>query len=242
MTSRDDKSQRPAKGQPRDDDALADDALALLAGEDGDEDLDALDEMAARVEQPGMQERILSRYLAFGRDLLGDSSPTRLDPRIIARLEPILGDVSHVRVHSGELASSAVRAMDARAFAIGDKDIFVDQRELDPHSAEGRALLAHEVAHTTDAATGFALSAHHKGASKSDREAFAETIEARVFAMEDDFGTATLDEGQGIDASRAVGGNELPAEPKVDKAKLLARVWEILARQQTRSAERNGIF
>lgn len=242
MSSRDDKSNGQRDGQPRSDEQLVDEALGLLAGDDADEDLEALDQLASRVEQPGMQEQILSRYLSFGRELLSDSMPNQLDPRVLARLEPILGDVSGVRVHSGEMASAAARSMDARAFAIGDGDIFIDQRELDPHSAEGRALLAHEVAHTADAATGFALSGRDQGASTSDREAFAEAIEAKVFAMEDDFGTATVDEGQGDVATHAPGGNDIPAEPKVDKTKLAHRVWEILSKQQVRSAERNGSF
>ena len=112
------------------------------------------EELAAKVEQPGLQDKILERYQHVGKTLLADALPSRVDPTIAQTLRPILGDVSDVRVHTGRLATEAAQAMQARAFAIGDQDIFVDRSLFDPGSSEGGQLLAHEIAHTRDAATG----------------------------------------------------------------------------------------
>lgn len=62
--------------------------------------------------------------------------------------EPRFGkDFSQVRVHTGENAAQAARAMQARAFTFG-QDLIFGAGEYSPHSREGQKLLAHELAHT----------------------------------------------------------------------------------------------
>ncbi len=195
------------------------------------------EELAARIEQPGLQDRILERYQSMGRTLLADTLPSRVDPKIARALRPILGDVSDVRVHTGKVASEAASAMQARAFAIGDKDIFIDRQEFDPQSTEGATLLAHEIAHTRDAATGFALSSQH-GSSTSAREQFAHEVEHK-FAREwvDNGDSAVAEEG---DTGAGVGPDGMPKEPEVDKRLLADKIMQILETQRKRHADRIG--
>jgi len=194
-------------------------------------------ELAARIEQPGLQDKILERYQSMGKTLLADNLPGRVDPRIARALRPHLGDVSDVRVHTGKVASEAAAAMQARAFAIGDKDIFIDRQEFDPSSAEGATLLAHEIAHTRDAATGFALSSKH-GSSTSAREQFAEEIENK-FAREwvDDGENPLAEEG---DTSAGVGADGIRKEPEVDKKLLAEKIVALLEKQARIGNDRTG--
>ena len=210
-------------------------ALDDDAKEDARE-LAALTDMAQRIEEPGLQDKILDRYMGFGRELLSDQMPSQLDPRIAKQLEPILGDVSAVRVHTGATATAAARAMDARAFALGDGDIFVDNQQFNPRTREGAALIAHELAHTKDANTGFALSSN-QASGTSDREAFAEAVEARVYAMEDEVAPSAKSQEASVISPN---DHANPVTPKIDKDALTRRVWEILEDQQRTSRDRHG--
>jgi len=51
-----------------------------------------------------------------------------------------------VRIHTGPRAADAAEALDARAFTVDDNIVFADS-EFAPETAEGRRLLAHELAH-----------------------------------------------------------------------------------------------
>lgn len=196
-------------------------------------------EMAKKVEQPGLQDNILQRYESFGKTLLADSLPSKVDVGLARALRPILGkDVSGVRVHSGKVATEAARAMDARAFAIGDQDIFVDQTEFNPKSSEGRALLAHELAHTTDASTGFALSSK-SGNSTSAREAFAHDVENK-FAREDVEKAGDDSVRHEQEPAASTGPDGMPKEPKVDKVLLAQKIMEVLEKQEAGYAMRHG--
>jgi len=222
---------------------LLDAGLATLGDESQRKELEErkriFAEMAKKIEQPGLQDGILERYESFGKALLADALPSRVDPSLARALRPILGaDVSDVRVHTGKVATEAARAMDARAFALGDKDIFVDQAEFNPSSTEGRALLAHEIAHTTDAATGFALSSR-SGNSTSAREAFAHDVENK-FAREDiekDDDDAVRHE---MEPTSNRGPDGMPKEPKVDKVLLAQKIIEVLEKQEMGYGTRHG--
>src|SRR6185369_4799398 len=52
-----------------------------------------------------------------------------------------------VRVHTGPTASDSAKAVNARAYTVG-QNIAFDEGEYRPHTTEGRMLLAHELAHT----------------------------------------------------------------------------------------------
>lgn len=56
-------------------------------------------------------------------------------------------DFSKVRVHSGDAAVQLSQQLNAHAFTIGD-DLYFNSGKFAPHSASGKELLAHELAHT----------------------------------------------------------------------------------------------
>lgn len=236
MATGKDRRRNPEEASLRKDDDLVDATLEALAESEELPDDAELDSLVERIEEPGLQDRILERYLSHGKRLLSDDLPTRLDPRIAKRLEPLLGDVGDVRVHTGKVATAAAQAMDARAFAIGDGDVFVDASEFRPDSIEGGALLAHEVAHTRDAATGFALSSRR--GSSSDREAFAEAIELE-YAREEALDSAPVPTDADRQPYTSTAANRAP-EPKFDKVLLTERIYQILKSRERRSSEREG--
>ena len=55
-------------------------------------------------------------------------------------------DLAAVRIHTDAQAAALARAVDARAFTVGD-DIFFAPGEYAPHTEAGRELLAHELTH-----------------------------------------------------------------------------------------------
>jgi hypothetical protein len=56
-------------------------------------------------------------------------------------------DFSHIRVHNDARAHDSARALDAHAYAAGDHIVFGEGR-YQPHTSGGRALIAHELAHS----------------------------------------------------------------------------------------------
>lgn len=76
------------------------------------------------------------------------SSPGEpLDSATLQFMESRFGrDFRQVRIHTGQRADDAVRAVDARAFALG-RDLVFGDGQYDPHGSEGRRLLAHELTH-----------------------------------------------------------------------------------------------
>lgn len=222
----------------KDDKDLLDLGFEALASDETSEEQEALFEhLASRIEEPGLQDRILERYMDFGKHLLGDDMPNRVDPRIAKTLEPILGDVSNVRVHTGAVATAAAQAMNARAFAVGDQDIFIDPQQISSGTKEGGALIAHEIAHTRDAATGFALSSQ-MGNDNTAREQFAHDV-ADIFAREWDDDGEPMTRGDD-DPAPEVGPDGMPAEPDVDKVALAFKVIDVLERQERMASDRYG--
>ncbi len=55
-------------------------------------------------------------------------------------------DFSHVKIHTGKEAEASANDIDARAYII-DNNIVFNSNEYNPHSYEGKRLLAHELVH-----------------------------------------------------------------------------------------------
>jgi hypothetical protein len=71
-----------------------------------------------------------------------------LDPETRAFMEPRFGqDFSHVRIHTGSRADESARAVQAKAYTLGNHVVFADG-QYQPHTSSGRHLLAHELTHT----------------------------------------------------------------------------------------------
>jgi uncharacterized protein DUF4157 len=71
-----------------------------------------------------------------------------LAPATRGYFEPLFGhDLSEVRVHTGAEANRSARDVDALAYTVGSHIVFRDG-QYEPDAPSGRALLAHELAHT----------------------------------------------------------------------------------------------
>lgn len=62
-------------------------------------------------------------------------------------------DFSQVKVHTSPEASTLSEQLGAKAFTTG-QDVFFRERAYDPHSSGGQELLAHELTHVVQQATG----------------------------------------------------------------------------------------
>lgn len=189
---------RVGEGALQDDEAIDRRALALF--EDGHDWLSALAQAVDgvgthRVGAPGKRsrtaelppQRIMRKAdgdaldegtFGIGALLGGDALPAPLR----AELEAALGfDLGEVRVHTGADADDAARNLGARAFAVG-RDIGFRAGAYDPTTPEGVRLIAHEVAHTTQAPIaarpGAAVSTSDE-AGEREADAFAERFVAR---------------------------------------------------------------
>ena len=77
-----------------------------------------------------------------------------LDDRTRQFFESRLGhDFSSVRVHTDEQAANAAAALSAQAFTLGSHIAF-RRGEFAPHTARGRELLGHELAHVVQQSRG----------------------------------------------------------------------------------------
>lgn len=56
-------------------------------------------------------------------------------------------DFSHVNIHTNDKAAKMSQSINAKAFTLGN-DIYFNKGEYNPHSNEGKKLLAHELVHT----------------------------------------------------------------------------------------------
>ena len=135
------------------------------------------DELANEIAQKWDPDRLLK--LVARRAGKGES----LDATLRNRYEKRLGvDLSHVRVYSGELAQEVNKAYNADAVTIGNTGMILmaGSAEKSMATADGRALLAHELTHVAQAERGV----HRKGRgvdmelATEEHEAEAEQAEA----------------------------------------------------------------
>ena len=76
-----------------------------------------------------------------------------LDPETRTFMESRLGhDFSQVRVHTNTKATESAKAVNARAYTFG-RDLVFQKSQYRPTTANGRKLLAHELAHVTQQAS-----------------------------------------------------------------------------------------
>lgn len=109
-----------------------------------------------RLAAPQPRPALSSQSVQTTQAVLGafDSPGRALDPQTRADLAPHLGgNLHHVRIHTGAAAASAAQSVQAQACTIGG-DIFFNEGRYNPHTGEGRRLLAHELAHTAQQSGG----------------------------------------------------------------------------------------
>lgn len=82
---------------------------------------------------------------------LATGGGSALDGAVRRRLEPSLGSLESVRVHTGESADALTASLGGEALTHGS-DVFVSRDHYRPGTEQGAELLAHEAAHATGAA------------------------------------------------------------------------------------------
>lgn len=250
-TRKGDKPGRTRKGVTSDK-ALQDDLDALEAAADAEGEglLDALEDLdpaeldaqeaaaaargaIGRVEErkddaTAMADAITRRHLDMGRQLLADERSFTLDSRLRDRVSRFIGrDPGDVRVHTGARAQAAADALGARAFALGQQDIYFGAGQFAPDSAEGLGVLVHELTHATENAVGAAFTTGSSQAAYSQAEGRAEEAQARA---ED-----------AARAGNADGAARSAAAPKIELDKLEAAVIKLIERESRFSADRMGV-
>ena len=102
-----------------------------------------------------------------------------LDGGVAGKLSPSLGDLSDVRVHTGDTADALNTAVAARAFATGT-DVYFAKDQYKPNTSDGDRLIAHELAHVVQqrgAPTSGPLTVSNPGdAMETEADAVADKI------------------------------------------------------------------
>jgi hypothetical protein len=117
---------------------------------------------------------------ASASGLLHQESGQPLDAVTRAFFEPRFGrDFSNVRVHTNKAAGESARSINAHAYTFGSNVVFAPGK-YNPHSIDGRSLLAHELSHTIQ--QGPAAFAGPEASRTIARSAPAQEAEARLAA------------------------------------------------------------
>jgi hypothetical protein len=110
----------------------------------------------------------MTRNVQFAEALVGERRD--LDAGTKARLEGMLGQkLGNINVYVGKWSTAAAKSMNAEAFAVG-KHLFFSKEKFSTTSAEGMALMAHEMTHAFQ----------EKGRSTESKEAEAHAMEDKV--------------------------------------------------------------
>lgn len=192
-----------------------------------------------------LEERLIQRYLEAGTLALQDDRPERLDPTLRREMETLTGaDLSGVRVHTGPGARRMAQTLGARAFALEGGDVFLPREHFEPTTAEGKALLAHELTHVAEGQTG--LSRVPRRPVREEMEQRARQAEELVLAQEDaQRHPPAAEEAREPERVRLPGTGKEAGSPEgrtvlVDKDALEQKVWERLERETRRHRERLG--
>ncbi|HEY0194472.1 MAG TPA: DUF4157 domain-containing protein [Kofleriaceae bacterium] len=101
-----------------------------------------------------------------------------LDPAVRREMEQHLeASFEHVRIHTGQTAADAARALRADAFTVGS-DIYFAQGAFAPQTQAGRKLLAHELTHVVQAQRGQAAASTSQRSVSSPGERLEREAEA----------------------------------------------------------------
>jgi hypothetical protein len=227
-------------------------ADALLARGHSKLDVVRLQVRTREVEEAPTPETVLTRLgagddEAVARLLAAERRP--LDATQRARLADFFGhDFADVAVFAGPMSGALARSLSAEAFTHG-RMVFFDPKHYRPDTAQGEALLAHELTHTRQA----------EGDDRSARSKEAEALatEARYLgwltpggaplALESEDplapsrpSAAKADDAAGRGVARAVSGRELEKGdgPRAETADFERRVEQVLDRVQLLLEER----
>jgi hypothetical protein len=152
----------------------------------------------------------------------------KLDLGTQSEMEKRLGGrFSDVRIFRGPFAETVTKAHRADAVTIANTGMILVREgpRSDPKTALGKALLAHELTHVSQAQRGLHFALEGGGSQAAPHEQQAEAVESAVHA----------EETGGAAAAQAKGGDK-----KIDPAAVIARVMELVEDELRVQGDRVG--
>lgn len=192
---------------------------------------------------PNLDERLLKKYAIMGAGIIGDTRPTRLDPILRSGLKNASGiALPDVVVHTGAGAAEMAERLGARAFTIGTKDVFFASGTFAPDTTEGKALLAHEMAHVAQGQPGTSRAGT---TTQNAYEEMAREVEARVLATGDpddsDAGSPEQTSGRARQWTDYPEHKRSNHAQRIDKSRLEDMVFDRMQSQSRRQNDRVGL-
>jgi hypothetical protein len=194
------------------------------------EELEKLSEEERKKRALRLGNDIAQKYDAsrLSRVVVQDAgSGEKLDIGTQSEMEKRLGGrFSDVRLFRGPFAETVTKAHGADAVTIANTGMILVREgpRSDPKTALGKALLAHELTHVSQAQRGLHFALEHGESQAAPHEKEAEAVEAKVHADETSKG----------------GGDKKGGGKKVDPAAVIARVLELLEDEARITGERAG--
>ncbi|MFG2411286.1 eCIS core domain-containing protein [Streptomyces goshikiensis] len=178
----------------------------------------------------GAGNRAVGAYL---REEARSAEGRELAPPLRAEMESRLGaDLSAVRLHTSTAAAESANALRARAFTV-DQDVVFAAGEYRPGDPGGRALIAHELAHTVQQARGGPAPA---GTDRTERAAAAASAAgARGTAP------APAVEGSAVGVARVAAGEQTQEQAAPEKPDSLGFWGDLLVDELAGVAVGSGL-
>jgi hypothetical protein len=206
-------------------------------GDDRPEDL--TDELARKYDPDRMLRMVSKRA---GR---GDA----LEHSVRAKYEKRFGvDLGHVRIFTGEFAEEFNRQRNAYAVTVGATGMIMmgNSAEKSMASAQGQALLAHELTHVAQQARGAGGGLHRKATFEdampfaAEHEAEADLVEQAVLRQHLNGGPEPEPANTHEAATIAEGKRQAAAKLKETTERIKARVLELFGDAARNQDHRNG--
>jgi len=151
---------QPDDVQEQEADRIAEEVMRTDSGQDAKES--APDERGSRRIHRKAADSGVSPDAGIPANSAGKSGAQPLDSATRGLMESRFAhDFSHVRVYADEAADQSARALNARAYTIGNEITF-KSGEYSPHTQSGRLLLAHELTHVLQEEAGTSTGIIHR--------------------------------------------------------------------------------
>jgi hypothetical protein len=142
-----------------------------------------------------------------------------LDTTLQEQIGAALGhDFANVRVHTSPESDALNRQLSARAFTSG-RDIFLRQGDYNPHSSGGRELIAHELSHVVQQATGRVRGSGGRMTVRPAGDAFEQEADAqarRAASAGYEAGAQRTDDREGGEWRKTLGQESGIVQTKMD--------------------------
>jgi hypothetical protein len=204
----------------------------MATDDDKPDDAAARDEEERRKRALALSQEIAQRWEPSRLSKLvvgGAGAGEKLDLATQSEMEKRLGGrFGNVRVFRGPFAEAVTKAHKADAVTVANTGMILVREgpRSDPKTALGKALLAHELTHVSQAQRGLHFALEGGGSQGAAHEQEAEAVESQVHAEE------TGQAGQPAQGQGKKGG--------VDRQQVVARVLELVEEFDRLETERRG--